>query len=71
MTARLLDGRAIAQRVRAQIAREVEERVAAGLPRPGLATVLAMPIEVGTSDKLVVASQLPTAGGSSSAHRTA
>lgn len=40
MTAKILDGRAIAQRLREQIAREVEERVAAGLPRPGLATVL-------------------------------
>lgn len=40
MTARILDGRAIAQRIREQIAREVEERVAAGFPRPGLATVL-------------------------------
>ena len=40
MTARILDGKAIAQKIREQIAREVEERVAAGLPQPGLATVL-------------------------------
>jgi len=40
MTAKILDGKAIAKKIRAQIAREVEERVAAGLPRPGLATVL-------------------------------
>ncbi len=40
MTAQIIDGKALAQRVREQIAREVEERLAAGLPRPGLATVL-------------------------------
>ncbi len=40
MTAKIIDGKALAKRVREQIAREVEERLAAGLPRPGLATVL-------------------------------
>ena len=40
MTAKIIDGKALARRVREQIAREVEERLAAGLPRPGLATVL-------------------------------
>ncbi len=40
MTVKIIDGKALAKRVREQIAREVEERLAAGLPRPGLATVL-------------------------------
>ena len=40
MTATIIDGKAIAARLRAQIAQEVAERVASGLPRPGLATVL-------------------------------
>jgi methylenetetrahydrofolate dehydrogenase (NADP+)/methenyltetrahydrofolate cyclohydrolase len=40
MTAQLIDGTAIAQKVRAQVAADVARRAAAGLPRPGLATVL-------------------------------
>jgi 5,10-methylene-tetrahydrofolate dehydrogenase/methenyl tetrahydrofolate cyclohydrolase len=40
MTAQLIDGVAIAAKVRAQVAAEVEKRVAAGKIRPGLATVL-------------------------------
>ena len=40
MTAQVIDGTAIAQKVRGQVADEVARRVAAGLPRPGLATVL-------------------------------
>ena len=40
MTAKIIDGKAIAERLRAQIAAEVQQRVDAGLPRPGLATVL-------------------------------
>ncbi len=40
MTAKIIDGKAIAERLRAQIAAEVQQRVEAGLPRPGLATVL-------------------------------
>ncbi len=40
MTAKIIDGKAIAERIRAQIADEVQQRLAAGLPRPGLATVL-------------------------------
>lgn len=40
MTAQLIDGNAVAARVRAQVAAAVEARVAAGKPRPGLATVL-------------------------------
>ncbi len=40
MTARILDGKAIAARIREEIRRKVEERVKSGLPRPGLATVL-------------------------------
>ena len=40
MTAQIIDGKAIAERLRAQIAAEVRQRVEAGLPRPGLATVL-------------------------------
>jgi methylenetetrahydrofolate dehydrogenase (NADP+)/methenyltetrahydrofolate cyclohydrolase len=40
MTAQLIDGKAIAQDVRANVAAEVEKMVEAGLPRPGLATVL-------------------------------
>jgi len=40
MTAQVIDGTAIAQKVRNQVAAEVARRVAAGLPRPGLATVL-------------------------------
>ena len=40
MTAKIIDGTAIAESVRANVAKEVAERVAAGLPVPGLATVL-------------------------------
>jgi len=40
MTAQLIDGTAIAQKVRAGVAAEVAKRAAAGLQRPGLATVL-------------------------------
>jgi methylenetetrahydrofolate dehydrogenase (NADP+) / methenyltetrahydrofolate cyclohydrolase len=40
MTAQLIDGKAIAQQVRAEVARDVEAWVAAGNPEPGLATVL-------------------------------
>ncbi len=40
MTAKIIDGKAVAERIRAQIAAEVQQRVGNGLPRPGLATVL-------------------------------
>jgi methylenetetrahydrofolate dehydrogenase (NADP+)/methenyltetrahydrofolate cyclohydrolase len=40
VTARILDGRAVAAEVYAEVARAVEERVASGRPRPKLATVL-------------------------------
>ncbi len=40
MTAQLIDGQAVAAKIRAQVAAEVERRVAAGKSRPGLATVL-------------------------------
>jgi 5,10-methylene-tetrahydrofolate dehydrogenase/methenyl tetrahydrofolate cyclohydrolase len=40
MTAQIIDGTAIAAKVRAQVAAEVAQRVAAGKPVPGLATVL-------------------------------
>ena len=40
MTAQLIDGNAIAAKVRAQVAAEVEKRAAAGKSRPGLAAVL-------------------------------
>lgn len=40
MVAQLIDGKAIAQQVRNEVAVEVAEMVAAGLPHPGLATVL-------------------------------
>ncbi|MEZ0396149.1 MAG: bifunctional methylenetetrahydrofolate dehydrogenase/methenyltetrahydrofolate cyclohydrolase FolD [Anaerolineales bacterium] len=40
MTAQIIDGKAIAQQVREQVAAEVARRVAAGKPRPTLATVL-------------------------------
>jgi 5,10-methylene-tetrahydrofolate dehydrogenase/methenyl tetrahydrofolate cyclohydrolase len=40
MTAQLIDGKLIAQQVRDEVAVEVAKRVAAGKPRPGLATVL-------------------------------
>jgi methylenetetrahydrofolate dehydrogenase (NADP+)/methenyltetrahydrofolate cyclohydrolase len=40
VTATIIDGKTIAARVRERVKREVEELVAAGLPAPGLATVL-------------------------------
>src|SRR5918998_1324775 len=40
MTAQLIDGKAIAQQVRAEVAQEVAAWVEAGHPAPGLATVL-------------------------------
>jgi len=40
MTAALIDGKLIAEEVRMQVKRTVEERIAAGKSRPGLATVL-------------------------------
>jgi methylenetetrahydrofolate dehydrogenase (NADP+) / methenyltetrahydrofolate cyclohydrolase len=40
MTAGLIDGKAVAAEVRAEVAAEVDAWVAAGNPRPGLATVL-------------------------------
>lgn len=40
MTAQLIDGKAIAQKVREDVAAEVARRAAAGKPQPGLATVL-------------------------------
>ena len=40
MTAKIIDGKAIAQELRESIAKGVEELVASGGPRPGLATVL-------------------------------
>ena len=40
MTAKIIDGTAIAEQVRAELSKEVEARLAAGLSRPGLATVL-------------------------------
>ena len=40
MSARLIDGRAVAQQVRAELAQEIAAWVAGGAARPGLATVL-------------------------------
>ncbi|NPA31687.1 MAG: bifunctional methylenetetrahydrofolate dehydrogenase/methenyltetrahydrofolate cyclohydrolase FolD [Chloroflexi bacterium] len=40
MPAKIIDGKAVAARIRADIKKKVEERLARGLPRPGLATVL-------------------------------
>lgn len=40
MTARILDGRAVARDIFAEVAQAVEDRVASGRPRPKLATVL-------------------------------
>ncbi|MCS6909142.1 MAG: bifunctional methylenetetrahydrofolate dehydrogenase/methenyltetrahydrofolate cyclohydrolase FolD [Anaerolineales bacterium] len=40
MTAQLIDGNTIAAKVRARVAEAVQARLAAGKPRPGLATVL-------------------------------
>ncbi len=40
MTAKIIDGKAIAQKVRDEVKEKVAARVAAGKPKPGLATVL-------------------------------
>ena len=40
MTAKLIDGKAVAKEVREKVKEEVAKRVAAGKPKPGLATVL-------------------------------
>jgi methylenetetrahydrofolate dehydrogenase (NADP+)/methenyltetrahydrofolate cyclohydrolase len=40
MTAQILDGSALAEKIRARVAQDVAARVAAGKPAPGLATVL-------------------------------
>ncbi len=40
MTAQIIDGKAIAEQVRAKVAEDVAAMAAVGLPRPGLATVL-------------------------------
>ena len=40
MTAQIIDGKAIAQSIRAEVAAEVAKRTAAEKPRPILATVL-------------------------------
>ncbi len=40
MTATIIDGQAIANRVREEVAQQVADMVAKGLPKPGLATVL-------------------------------
>src|SRR4051794_25561873 len=40
MPARLLDGKALAKTMQAEIAAAVAERTAAGKPKPGLATML-------------------------------
>jgi methylenetetrahydrofolate dehydrogenase (NADP+) / methenyltetrahydrofolate cyclohydrolase len=40
MTAQIIDGKAIAEQVRADVKAQVEAMIAAGRPRPGLATVL-------------------------------
>jgi methylenetetrahydrofolate dehydrogenase (NADP+)/methenyltetrahydrofolate cyclohydrolase len=40
MSAQLIDGKAVAAQIRAAVAAEVDEMVAVGKPRPGLATVL-------------------------------
>ncbi len=40
MTAKIIDGKTMAQQLRQEVADEVAARVAAGKPRPGLATVL-------------------------------
>jgi methylenetetrahydrofolate dehydrogenase (NADP+)/methenyltetrahydrofolate cyclohydrolase len=40
MVAQIIDGKAIAEQVRQEVAQEVAEMVKAGMPRPGLATVL-------------------------------
>jgi 5,10-methylene-tetrahydrofolate dehydrogenase/methenyl tetrahydrofolate cyclohydrolase len=40
MAAQIIDGKELAKQVRAEVAQDVADMVAAGLPRPGLATVL-------------------------------
>ena len=40
MTAKLIDGKAVAKQVREEVKEKVAKRVAAGKPKPGLATVL-------------------------------
>ena len=40
MTAQIIDGKAIAQKVRDEVAAQVAKRSAAGKPQPTLATVL-------------------------------
>ena len=40
MTASIIDGKLIAEQVRGEVAEEVAKLTAAGMPRPGLATVL-------------------------------
>ncbi len=40
MTAQIIDGKAIAQKIREDVAADVARRVSAGKPKPGLATVL-------------------------------
>ncbi len=40
MTAQIIDGKVISEQVRAEVAADVAKMVEAGLPRPGLATVL-------------------------------
>ena len=40
MTAQLIDGTAIAQKVRDEVKEKVAKRIAAGKSQPGLATVL-------------------------------
>lgn len=40
MTAKIIDGKAIAEALRAEIKAQVSERLSAGLPAPGLATVI-------------------------------
>ncbi len=40
MTAKVIDGKVIGEQIRAEVAAEIEERVRAGKPHPGLATVL-------------------------------
>ncbi|MFP3855038.1 MAG: tetrahydrofolate dehydrogenase/cyclohydrolase catalytic domain-containing protein, partial [Anaerolineales bacterium] len=40
MSAEIIDGKAISAQIREEIKAKVEDRLAAGKPRPGLATVL-------------------------------
>ena len=53
MSAKIIDGKAIAQSVRHEVAAKVQQRIAAGLRAPGLAVVLvgedpASPVYVGS-----------------------